>query len=73
MGGVGKSVLAQEYGWRNRARYRGVWWLRAERPETLIDDLIALGSRLMPGLEEIPERDRARPVGLRVPRGLAPG
>ena len=64
LGGVGKSVLAQEYAWRNRARYRGVWWLRAETEQTLIDDLIALGSRLIPGLEEIPERDRAVQLAL---------
>ena len=51
LGGVGKSVLAQEYAWRNHARYRGVWSCDG----TLIDDLIALGS-LMPGLE----RPRAR-------------
>ncbi len=58
LGGVGKSVLAQEYAWRNRARYRGVWWLRAETEQTLLDDLIALGSRLIPGLAGDP---RARP------------
>jgi hypothetical protein len=52
--GVGKSVLAQEYGWRNRERYRGVWWLRAEQPETLLDDLIQLGSRLgVPAIGDI--------------------
>ena len=39
-GGVGKSVLAREYAWRERARYYGVWWLRAETRETLLDDLI---------------------------------
>ena len=31
LGGVGKSVLAQEYAWRNRGRYHGVWWIRAEK------------------------------------------
>ena len=64
LGGVGKSVQAQEYAWRNRARYRGVWWLRAETEQTLLDDLIALGSRLIPGLAEIPERDRAAQLAL---------
>ncbi len=64
LGGVGKSVLAQEYAWRNHARYRGVWWLRAETEQTLIDDLIALGSRLMPGLEAVPERDNAAQLAL---------
>ena len=64
LGGVGKSVLAQEYAWRNRTRYRGVWWLRAETEQTLIDDLIALGSRLIPSLAEIPERERAAQLAL---------
>jgi hypothetical protein len=61
LGGVGKSVLAKEYAWRNRARYQGVWWLRAERRETLADDLIELGARTdaVPGIREIPERDQA--------------
>ena len=57
-------MLAQEYAWRNRARYRGVWWLRAETEQTLIDDLIALGGRLNPSLAEIPERDRAAQLTL---------
>jgi hypothetical protein len=64
LGGVGKSALAQQYAWRNRARYRGVWWLRAETEQTLLDDLIGLGSRLTPGLAEIPERDRAAQLAL---------
>ena len=59
LGGVGKSVLAREYAWRNRGRYQGVWWVRAERRETLADDLIELGARFIPGLKEVPERDQA--------------
>ncbi len=38
LGGVGKSVLAREYAWYERENYRGVWWLRAEKRETLLDD-----------------------------------
>ena len=33
MGGVGKTVLAQEYAWRNRERYCGVWWVARKRPK----------------------------------------
>ena len=55
LGGVGKTVLAQEYAWRNRERYCGIWWVRAEKLEILMDDLAALGARFIPGLPEKPE------------------
>ncbi|HEX5999423.1 MAG TPA: AAA family ATPase [Hyphomicrobiaceae bacterium] len=58
VGGVGKSTLAAEYAWRNRARYRGVWWLRARRRETLANDLGELGARSVAGLDEVAERDK---------------
>jgi hypothetical protein len=64
LGGVGKSVLAQEYAWRNRARYHGVWWIRAEKSETLLDDLIELGARFIPGLKEVPDRAQAAHAAL---------
>jgi hypothetical protein len=60
LGGVGKSVLAKEYAWRNRGRYQGVWWVRAEKRETLLDDLIELGARFIPDLKEVAERETAR-------------
>jgi tetratricopeptide (TPR) repeat protein len=57
MGGVGKSVMALVYAQRNRERYEGVWWIRAEKRETLIEDLIDLGRRL---IEDLPDdRDKA--------------
>ena len=59
LGGVGKSTLAQQYAWDNRARYEGVWWIRAEDRQTLLDDLIDLGSRFVPGLKEEQDRDAA--------------
>ncbi len=59
LGGVGKTVLAQEFAWRNRSRYCGVWWVRAETPETLVDDLVALGSRIIPGLGDMKPEDAA--------------
>ena len=57
LGGVGKSALAQEYAWRNRARYQGVWWVHADT--ALHDDLIELGAHFIAGLKEVPERDKA--------------
>jgi hypothetical protein len=64
LGGVGKSVLAQEYAWRNRGRYGGVWWIRAEKAETLLDDLIELGARFIPGIKEVPDRAQAAHAAL---------
>jgi hypothetical protein len=59
MGGVGKTVLAQEFAWRNREHYYGIWWLRAETPELLMADLVALGERLIPGLADMNLEDAA--------------
>lgn len=64
MGGVGKSVLAQQYAWVNRERYQGVWWVRAETHEALHDDLIELGSRFLDKIEEIPDRAAAAQLAL---------
>jgi tetratricopeptide (TPR) repeat protein len=71
LGGVGKSVLAREYAWRARERYHGLWWVRAETEQTLIDDLIELGSRLIPNLKELQERDRALHLALDAIAGAA--
>jgi hypothetical protein len=60
LGGVGKSVLAQEYAWRNKERYHGVWWIRAGLRKTLADDLVALGQRLIPGLDDLEPEDAAQ-------------
>ena len=64
MGGVGKSVLAQEYAWRNHERYEGVWWIRAETSETMLDDLIELGSKFLRGISEAPDRTKAAQAAL---------
>ena len=46
MGGVGKSQLATEYAYRNRARFDLIWWIQAERPVKIINSLVELGMRL---------------------------
>jgi tetratricopeptide (TPR) repeat protein len=51
LGGVGKTMLAQAYAWQNWERYHAVWWIRADTRETVIDDLMALGRRFIPGLD----------------------
>jgi hypothetical protein len=59
MGGVGKTVLAQEFAWRNREDYYGIWWLRADKAEILVDDLVELGARFIPGLGDLKPEDAA--------------
>jgi tetratricopeptide (TPR) repeat protein len=59
MGGIGKTTLARAYAFRNRADYHAVWWLRAESTETLIDDLIDLGKKKIPGLDRMDDREAA--------------
>jgi tetratricopeptide (TPR) repeat protein len=66
LGGVGKSVIAREYAWRNRERYAGVWWARGETRETLLNDIVDLGAHLMQGLEGVPNRARAAAATLDV-------
>ncbi|HVS41319.1 MAG TPA: FxSxx-COOH system tetratricopeptide repeat protein [Candidatus Dormibacteraeota bacterium] len=56
LGGAGKTQVAIEYAHRHRHRYRVIWWLRAETPETLLEDLAAL----------------AIPLGLAVPTDAPP-
>lgn len=58
MGGVGKSELAREYGWRNQDAYAGVWWIEADTPTKLHNGLVALGMRISPRIAELAEKDR---------------
>ena len=44
--GVGKTTLAAAYAENKRGDYRATWWLRAQTPDTLRADLVALGARL---------------------------
>jgi hypothetical protein len=46
LGGIGKTQLALEYAYRYHSRYRLVWWVRAEEPETLAPDYAALAQHL---------------------------
>ena len=52
LGGVGKSILAKEYAWRKKELYTGLWWFNAETENGILDGLIDLGSKFIPGLLE---------------------
>jgi tetratricopeptide (TPR) repeat protein len=55
-GGVGKTTLAVEYAYRQRASFEVVWWARAEKPATLVGDYADLAAAL--GLEQGAEADQ---------------
>jgi tetratricopeptide (TPR) repeat protein len=46
VGGVGKTQLALEYAHRFASHYDVIWWIRAESPVSLLDDLTHLARRL---------------------------
>jgi hypothetical protein len=45
LGGVGKTQLAVEYAYRQRADYDLVWWVRGEQPTSLLGDYAALAGQ----------------------------
>lgn len=56
LGGVGKSSIAREYGWRNRDAYSVVWWLNAQTEDGIIDGLLRLGTMFEQGLDRLTDR-----------------
>ena len=59
LGGVGKSSIAREYGWRNRERYSVIWWLNAQSEDGFIDGLLRLGAMFVQGLDQLADRRAA--------------
>jgi class 3 adenylate cyclase/tetratricopeptide (TPR) repeat protein len=59
LGGVGKSSIAREYGWRNRDAYSVVWWLNAQTEDGIIDGLVSLGAMFVQGLDRLDDRRAA--------------
>ncbi len=56
LGGVGKSSIAREYGWRTRQHYSVVWWLNAQTEDGIIDGLLRLGTMFVQGLNQLADR-----------------
>jgi TIR domain/NB-ARC domain len=46
LGGMGKTQLAVEHVYRQRADYDLVWWVRSEQPTSLLSDYAALARQL---------------------------
>lgn len=59
LGGVGKSSIAREYGWRNRDEYSVLWWLNAQTEGGIVDGLLRLGAMFERGLEKLADRRAA--------------
>ncbi len=70
LGGVGKSSVAREYGWRNRDAYSVIWWLNAQTEDGIIDALLRLGAMFVQGLDQLPDR---RSAALRVVNSVLGG
>jgi len=52
LGGIGKTQLAIEYGWRYNSDYNVIWWLRSEEATILASDYAALATEL-----DLPEKE----------------
>ncbi len=59
LGGVGKTSIAREYAWRDRARYSVIWWLAAQSEDGIIEGLLRLGAMFVHGIDQLADRRAA--------------
>jgi class 3 adenylate cyclase/tetratricopeptide (TPR) repeat protein len=59
LGGIGKSSVAREYGWRNRDAYSVAWWLNAQTEDLIVDGLLRLAAMFTQGLDQLADRRSA--------------
>jgi len=57
--GAGKSALVTQYAWQNQNNYAGIWWLSATAKDEIAFGLVSLGSRFLPGLKDMWDRELA--------------
>jgi tetratricopeptide (TPR) repeat protein len=69
LGGIGKTQLAVEYAYRQRADYDLVWWIRAEQPATLLTDYAALADQAPLASDLQLAKDAPQEVALAAVRG----
>lgn len=56
LGGVGKKTLARQFAWLYQDQYEGVWWVRAQQRELLLQDLVGLVERFSPAIGALAEQ-----------------
>ncbi|MEM9060226.1 MAG: tetratricopeptide repeat protein [Pseudomonadota bacterium] len=61
-GGLGKTTLAKFYIAKYRESYHGIWWLRAQAQQTVIEDLADLAATLGVGEADSAPEQRAKQV-----------
>jgi hypothetical protein len=70
LGGMGKTQLAVEHAYRQRADYDLVWWVRSEQPTSLLGDYAALAGQA-PLVADPRLAETAAELGHVGPAGLA--
>lgn len=57
--GMGKTTAARQFAWNNRENYAGVWWIKADTQDNIINSFLELGEKLQQGIKLNPDREEA--------------